>query len=50
MYPGALGSPKLFSWRSTRSETRRLDLRTPTTDKQSQAVTVSVSRGPYGTC
>jgi hypothetical protein len=45
---GALRSRKLFSWRSTRSETRRHDLRTPTTDKQ--AVTVSVSRGPDGTC
>ena len=43
---GALRSPrKLFSWRSTRSNSiRRSDEQTPTT--AAQAVTVSAARGP----
>ena len=45
---GARRSRKLFSWRSTRPETRRVDQQTPTTDKQ--AVTVSVSHGSDSTC
>ena len=41
---GVHRSRKLFSWRPTCSETRRVDQQTPTTNKL--AVTVSVSHGP----
>jgi hypothetical protein len=42
---GSRRSRKLFSWRPTRSEARRVDQQTPTTDKQA----VTVSHGPDST-